>query len=239
MGQMYEIGLQAGKEVAAKVDALIASLHHGDACGENFDPIKKKVLSDGSTVYKWYQKWNPCLYKDQQSLVDTVRKFNNDNVKEIINNLCDILNVEDYDLDDDLEEKYADYAYKLICVGDEGGSDEYANEYGADYFDCLYDGSELVLPEEFNESDEQHETIDILNELMEQNYDREVSSDELSQLLMDDHITTSYVFENLACEYLHGSKEYREGIDKALYCLLSYNMKDVAKLIKEAVNAAA
>ena len=92
---MYEIGLQAGKEVAARVDALIASLHHTDKRGENFDPIKRMVLSDGSTVYRWYQKWNPYLYSDQKSLVDTVKQFGDNEIGKILDNISNMLNDSD------------------------------------------------------------------------------------------------------------------------------------------------
>ena len=56
----YDIGLQAGKKVAKKVDAFIKSLHKND--DDNFDPVKKKVSPDGDAVYHWCEPWGiNCL----------------------------------------------------------------------------------------------------------------------------------------------------------------------------------
>lgn len=55
MGEYYDIGLQTGKKLAEKVDAVIKQLHVSDSYGDNMDPINRKELDD-SVVYRWNMK---------------------------------------------------------------------------------------------------------------------------------------------------------------------------------------
>ena len=134
MGEYYDIGLQAGKKVAEAVDAFIKAEHKGEKPGENFDPKKRKVLSDGSTVYQWNMKWQPSWFANEKRFVGILAGFN------------------DGQLPDELEiDEPVDYAYKLVCVGDEGGQDERSNTYGYEYFDGLYNACQVTYPDEFTD----------------------------------------------------------------------------------------
>lgn len=128
MGQWYDIGLQAGKTVAEKVDEFIKN-------EKNFAPKRRKELRDGSVVYQWYMKWNPYLFTDEKKFCELLEEFDDDG---------------DW-LDDD--EQYKDKAYKFVGVGDEGGNEEFGNEAGNDLFDCLYDACEVTFPDEFWEEE--------------------------------------------------------------------------------------
>lgn len=135
MGEWYIIGLQTGKKVTEAVDDFIASEHHSDAHGDNFDPTNRKTLSDGSTIYRWYMKWNPYQYADEARMVGILQNFNKLNTEELTNS-------ED-----------EDFAYKLVAVGEEGGMDDLANEQGYELFDCLYSNLDVTFPEDWDEEE--------------------------------------------------------------------------------------
>lgn len=103
MGEWSEIGLQAGKNVAEKVDEFIRSEHRDDNL-DNFDPNNRKELADGTVIYTWYMKWYPDWYKDQKRFRDLLLTF------------------------DDVQ-AYEDNAWKLVVVGDEGGYDSFDGLY--------------------------------------------------------------------------------------------------------------
>lgn len=125
MGQYYDIGLQAGRKVAAKVDEFIKQ--------ESFAPESRKTLTDGSTIYRWYMKWDPYWFNDERKFVELLRSFGQEN-GEIID-----------------DEEYFDTSYKLVAVGDEGGRDEESNNGGYELFDELYDSCRVEFPEPFEE----------------------------------------------------------------------------------------
>ncbi len=114
MGQWYEVGLQAGRKVTEAVDAFIKAEHKSDKLGDNFDPKARKTLSDGTTIYKWYMKWQPSWYEDEKRFMAVLNKYSDDYIATL-----------DEDEDED------DYAWKLIAVGDEGGQDEQGNTVGS------------------------------------------------------------------------------------------------------------
>ena len=111
MAEWYTIGLQAGKNVAKKVDEC------------DFTPDRRKVLAD-SVIYEWNLKWNPYLYKNEKEFIDILKSF-------------------------DASSDAAD-AYKLVCVGDEGSEDFYANNIGYSIFEDIYQVHEIVYPESFD-----------------------------------------------------------------------------------------
>lgn len=134
MGQWYEIGLQTGKKITEAVDAFIKAEHKSNKPGDNFDPKARKTLSDGTTIYKWYMKWEPSWYQDEKRFMAVLDTYN-DNFIEALD--------DDNDADD--------YAWKLIAVGDEGGSDERGNTAGFDTFEDLYNAAAVTFPEDFDE----------------------------------------------------------------------------------------
>jgi len=135
MGQWYNIGLQTGRKVTEAIDEFIKSEHRSDTVGDNFDPQARKTLSDGTTIYKWYMKWEPYWYKDEQRFMAVLNKFDEEFIAT---------------LDEDVDEE--DYAWKLVAVGDDGGLDTCGNEIGFDIFDCLYNAAGVTFPEDFDES---------------------------------------------------------------------------------------
>ena len=126
MGQWFDVGLQAGKSVAEKVDEFIKR--------EGFTPNKRRTLSDGSTIYRWYMKWNPYWFKDEKRFVELLNTF--DGNPEFMS-----------------DEEYENTAYKLVAVGDEGGTDEIANDGGYELFDGIYNSYSVTYPAPFDDED--------------------------------------------------------------------------------------
>ena len=126
MGQMYDIGLQTGKEVTKAVDAFIKSERKGDIPSQNYDPIARKTLSDGTTIYRWYMKWYPSWIDVEKRFLEVLKEFN---------------------------DEYEDWnrGYKLVAVGDEGDQDERGNDIGFEYFDGLYISNKVTYPEDFED----------------------------------------------------------------------------------------
>ncbi len=129
MGQWYDVGLQAGKKVAEKIDEFIRNEHKSEK--ENFDPKKRKTLKDGTTVYQWYKIWQPEWFEDEKRFVKVLKQF------------------EDFDFDGTPEE--IDYAFKLVAVGDEGSEDSISNCLGDEYFDGLYNAHCVTYPDGFDD----------------------------------------------------------------------------------------
>ena len=133
MGQWYDIGLQAGKTVAEKVDEFIKK--------NNFDPENRKTLDDGTVIYSWCMKWNPFYFKDEKKFVTLLQSFNYESFN--------------YDNPSKMsDDEYESTAYKLVAVGDEGGEDELGNEAGYEIFDGLYKSHTVMFPEPFEEQGE-------------------------------------------------------------------------------------
>lgn len=141
MGQWYEVGLQAGREVAKNVDAFIKAEHKSERAGENFDPKARKEFSDGSVTYAWYMKWQPEWFSDEKRFLAVLNKFSDESVDEIVNG-------------DDFIDDEEVFAWKLVAVGDEGGHDERGNTLGFNIFDGLYSTNAVIFPESFDESEQ-------------------------------------------------------------------------------------
>lgn len=125
MGQWFDIGLQAGKTVAEKVDEFIKK--------NNFNPENRRTLADGTVIYSWCMKWNPFYFKDEKKFVTLLQSFNYDDPSKMS------------------DDEYESTAYKLVAVGDEGGEDELGNEAGYEIFDGLYKSHDVIFPEPFEE----------------------------------------------------------------------------------------
>ncbi len=156
MSEWYTIGLQTGKNVSKRIDKFI-ELQYCDEC-KNFNPDAKKTLSDGTSIYQWYMKWNPYIFKDEKELITILQDFDGS------------------DSEDD--------AYKLVCVGDEGSEDEYGNTIGYDIFIDIYQSHTLSYPEEYEqESEKTHNKelpaniIDIFEDFLDER-DVEIDNDE-------------------------------------------------------------
>ena len=63
-----------------------------------------------------------------------------------------------------------------------------------------------------------------LNEL-----DMEFTADQMAEYLMDPEWTTYKMFEDLASDYLHGSEDYRKGIDNACAALTGWSLRSIAE----------
>ena len=171
---------------------------------ENFKIDSKKELRDGTTIYRWYAVWAPWNYKVEKTLIDLLTTF-----------------------------KYSDNeddAFKLIAVGDDGGHDSMSNDLGFDLFEDLGETSGVMFPESFdNESDN-----DMINKLVDkrQACDSEDVARNLFALLNDDN-SPSYagVFEDWCYSYIHGTKEFREGLDSAIATLTGHKLSELADKI--------
>ena len=208
MGEMYVVGLQAGRKVTEKVDAFIKAEHKGNGYGQNFDPEERKTLSDGSTIYKWQMKWQPTWYENERKFISTLAEFDD----AFIELLCD---------DDDIEE----YAYKLVAAGDEGGQDERGNEIGFESFDGLYHSNDVVFPK--SDTGDSDDVIKIERAAE----DPDISSEIMGELLTDPNWSTWKMFESLALDYRFGNADVRKGINLALSALTGFNMNSVAEKI--------
>lgn len=118
MGEIYDIGLQAGSEIAKEIDGFIKSEYKNEF--ENFDPYKVRTMPDGSKLYRWSRKWNPYRYSDEKRLIAILRQFDHTDNGESRS-----------------DEEEIDLAYKLVAMGDGGGFDERGNGYGYKYFEEL------------------------------------------------------------------------------------------------------
>ena len=99
---------------------------------EDYWPKREKVLSDGSKVYQWFHKWNPYRYPDEKRFVELLRRF------------------DDADVEDE------ENAYKLVAVGDEGGSDEIYNVPGYELFTAIYNPARVQYPDEWYWPDDEN-----------------------------------------------------------------------------------
>ncbi len=132
MEEMYTIGLQAGKNVAEIIDMFIKTENKNQF--NNFNPEKQKTLRNGTTVYKWYMKWNPMKFDDEQRFMEILRSFPNDS---------------NIDLEDIPEEEYSDYvkdAWKLVLLSDNGNEDMDGNHVGLNAFRGLHRTQNVSFP---------------------------------------------------------------------------------------------
>lgn len=128
MGQVYQIGLQTGKNVTKAVDEIITVLHIDEM--RHFDPDNRKTLKDGSTIYQWETNWNP-LCEEAKLFLNTLEEFKDNNCKNM------------------------DDAWKLILINDENAEAEYyGNDAGYEFFDELYNPCEIHFPESFEGNSE-------------------------------------------------------------------------------------
>ncbi len=212
MGEWYNIGLQTGKKVTEAIDQFIKTEHKNDNRGANFDPDNRKTLADGSTIYEWNMKWNPCCYEDEKRFVSVFSEFHDAYVA-----LLD-------------EDEKSDYAYKLVAVGDEGGQDEMGNEIGYEIFYDLYSNRTVAFPESFD--NEPDDDLKAISEVYS-NGDREISSTYMAELLLDPCWTSWKMFEGLAEDYINGNADVRAGIDKAVSALTGWKLSSIAKELLE------
>lgn len=75
----------------------------------------------------------------------------------------------------------------------------------------------------------------ILNEILLRSDTEEVSAEIMSELLMDDGISTWKTFENLVYEYVN-NKGSRIGIDYALEILTGRNLEQIAQIVINRTN---
>lgn len=152
MSELYTIGLQAGKNVVKAVEDFI-ELQYCDE-SRNFNPKKRKDLEDGTSIYEWYMKWAPSWFREQGEFISLLKRFNGSS-----------------DEDD---------AYKLVCVGNEGGHDEFCNDIGYDILD-LYYNLEIAYPEDWEEDEINNELpaniIDIFEDFLDER-NVEIDNDE-------------------------------------------------------------
>ncbi len=131
MGQWFDVGLQAGEKVSKEIDAFVDKIHDADNPEESFDPVKRKTLSDGSTIYLWTIQWYKfsCTEKGMEFL-RLLKKFSDDNGVDPDDEGC---------------------AYKLVAVGEDGSFEERCNYAGSDLFEELRHG--LCFPDEWHNGD--------------------------------------------------------------------------------------
>ncbi len=212
MGEFYNIGLQCGKTVAEAVDKYLKEVHVSDHAGENMDPANTKALEDGSKMYKWYMKWAPYQFIREKGLIDILKVYS--------------------DVEDD-----EDKAYKFVAVGDEGGSDEYANTIGYEIFDGLYRSSNVVFPEDWEEQPSPYAPKAAKIMEISEKVDLDTSAEYMSELLYDDNNSSYKMFEELVSSYITGNDDVKKGIDIACAVLTGYNLDSIADNLLKKVSA--
>ena len=125
MSIIYEIALRAGSDVAKAVDDFVESVKKDSGGSEDYDPVRQKLMSDGSTVYVWAGKWNPYKYDVDRRFMKTLADF------------------DEYDGDEQ--------AYRLVAVADESAPDIFYNEAGMECFPDLRPG--ICYPDEWQEDE--------------------------------------------------------------------------------------
>ncbi len=125
MGQSFEIGIQASKNVVKALDDFLNS----SEAKENLRHYDKSPLFDGSAMYRMYMRDHPSWFPIGRSLIATLKSFDTS---------CD-----------------PDDAYKCVMAGDEGGHDSYSNEIGAEMFTDLYQENGINYPESFDSAKEE------------------------------------------------------------------------------------
>ena len=63
--------------------------------------------------------------------------------------------------------------------------------------------------------------------------DRDTAAEHMTKLLTDENWTTYKMYESLVSSWLHGSEEYREGMDEALSILTGWSLKTITKDLLE------
>lgn len=155
MGISYEIGLQAGKRVAEKVDSLISQLYVDDY--NNFDPVKKKTSPNGTATYHWCEKWN----RNCRKLEALLHGYDDESLPETKD-----------------EEELEAYAYKLIAYSDEDVPMFLYNSPGFDFFSIE---AGLLFPDSFYQDDAAKPVHDIA--LIEKTADDMLTRDDIRRLM--------------------------------------------------------
>jgi len=83
------------------------------------------------------------------------------------------------------------------------------------------------------------ENVKEIKDLLESDYNMDVSSETMSELLMDENWSTYKMFEDLASIYLEGNDDVKKGIDLACSALTGWNLGSIAKKVKEKFKEAA
>ena len=124
MSCTYEIGLMANKKVAEKVDAFIES----DEAKKNWGRWDRKVLQDGSTMYRTWQNNHPSWYPVGKKFLELIKSFE--------------------------ESKYEPDAFRCIMISEEGYKEEHSNTPGQLFFEDFDSPYEIQYPETFEASDD-------------------------------------------------------------------------------------
>ena len=110
--KVYELGLQAGKNVAKVIDEFIQSN------AKYYSAVKRKDLSDGTVLYRWVKNWSPRMYAADAELLRLLRTFDNE---------CDIV-------DDAWKLVGAGSSGGLVLEGNEEGFNQFVSLH---YDPCL------------------------------------------------------------------------------------------------------
>ena len=172
---------------------------------EDWSYWERKKLSDGSTMYKTEIRNHPTWFTAGKKFLARLNAFS--------------------------YSKNKNDAFRCIIVNEESGSkEEHSNIPGQEYFADFGTLKEINYPESFEaESDN-----DVINKLVDkrQKCDSQDVAERLFTLLNDDS-TPSYagVFEDWCYSYIHGTKEFREGLDSAIATLTGHKLSELADMI--------
>nr|WP_297765883.1 hypothetical protein [uncultured Butyrivibrio sp.] len=198
MSNTYEIGIMAGKEVAKAIDAFFDTKE----AKENWRYHEKKVLKDGTSMYRTEMRDHPSMFPVGRGFLDMLRGF------------------ESFGGDE--------YAFRCIMISEEGFKDEVSNTIGQQYFEDFTSSNEINYPDSFEEDEPDY--IKKIREKGEY-CDEEEASHKMTELLMDTDTKSVDMFESLCHRFVSENSDFQKGMDAALIILLGYNLSEIADMI--------
>ncbi len=122
------------------------------------------------------------------------------------------------------------YAYRFVCVGEEGGFCELSNPAGLEAFIDLYPKTSVEFPITFGRYEDPSK---YLCEVMEKYYeiDEEAASEVMCEVLMDETVTTHGMYDELASAYMHHSNDlsFLDGLNRGIGILTGCNIADLTR----------
>jgi hypothetical protein len=122
------------------------------------------------------------------------------------------------------------YAYKFVCVGEEGGVDELANPAGLEAFIDLRPRTSVEFPIIFERYEDPSKYLD---EVTKRYYeiDEEVAAEIMSEVLMDETVTSCGMYDELASAYIGHSDDlsFLDGLNRGISILTGCNIADLTE----------
>lgn len=122
------------------------------------------------------------------------------------------------------------YAYKFVCIGEEGGVDELTNPAGLEAFIDLRPRTSVEFPIIFERYEDPSKYLDEVTKRYCE-IDEEVASEIMSEVLMDETVTTCGMYGELAGAYIRHSDDlsFLDGLNRGISILTGCNIADLTR----------